>query len=57
MESPWTPKVKDMIIGSEKPKRVSKSPWECRVGMGQGCLGKESGLRMPKEEKMGQESP
>ena len=36
---------------------VSKSPWECRVGMGQGCPRKESGLNMPREEEMGQGSP
>ena len=23
--------IKNKIIGLEKPKRVSKSPWECRV--------------------------
>ena len=32
-----TPKVKDMTIGSGKPKRCSKSPWECKNGMSQGC--------------------
>ena len=31
------PKVKDMVIGSGKPKRCSKNPWECKNGMGQGC--------------------
>ena len=40
--------MKNKIIGPEKPKGVSKSPWECRVRkwakdaqgkqMGQGCL-------------------
>ena len=39
--------MKNNIIGSGKPKRVSKSPWECRVRkwakdgqgkqIGQGC--------------------
>ena len=48
MESPWAPRMKDKVIGSGKPKRVSKSPWECRIRkwaenaqgkqMGQGCL-------------------
>ena len=32
-----TPKVKDMVIGLEKPKACSKSPRECKNGMGQGC--------------------
>ena len=32
-----TPKVKDMVIGSGKPKRCSKSPRECKNGIGQGC--------------------
>ena len=31
------PKVKDIVIGPEKPKKCSKSPWECKNGMGQGC--------------------
>ena len=57
MENPGTPKIKDMVIGLEKPKRVSKNPWECKVGMGQECLRKESEPRMPKEEEMGQGSP
>ena len=46
-----------MVIEPGKPKRVSKSPWECKVGMGQECLRKESGPRMPKEEEMGRGSP
>ena len=33
-----TPKVKDMVIGSGKPERFNKSPWECKNEMGQGCL-------------------
>ena len=28
MESPWTPKMKDKVIGLGKPKEVSKNPWE-----------------------------
>ena len=44
---PMTTKVKDIVIGTEKPKKVSKSPWKCRIGMGQRCLRKESGPRMP----------
>ena len=31
-----TPKVNDMIIGSGKLERFSKSPWKCKNGMGQG---------------------
>ena len=23
--------MKDMVIGPRKPKRVNKSPWECRI--------------------------
>ena len=50
--------MKDKVIGLGKPKRVSKSPWECRIKkwakdvqrkqMGQGC---------PKRKEMGQRSP
>ena len=29
-------KVKDMVIGTEKTKKCSKNPWECKNGMGQG---------------------
>ena len=32
-----TSKVKDMIIGLGKPKNFSKSPWEFKNGMNQGC--------------------
>ena len=31
MESPWVPMMKDKLIRPGKPKRVGKSPWECRV--------------------------
>ena len=34
--------MKDEEIGPRKPKRVSKSPWDCRV---------RNGSRMPKESK------
>ena len=33
-----TPKVKDMVIGPGKTERFSKSPWECKNEIGQGCL-------------------
>ena len=42
-----SPKMKNKVISPRKPKRVSKSPWECKVRkwakdaqgkqMGQGC--------------------
>ena len=41
------------MIGPGKPKKVSKNPWECRIGMGRGCPRKENGPRMLKEEEMG----
>ena len=31
MANPWTPRIKDKIIGLGKPKGVSKSSWECKV--------------------------
>ena len=34
--------MKDKVIGPGNPKRVSKSPCECRI---------RNGLRMPKERK------
>ena len=57
MGSPSTPKVKDVVIGSGKPTRLSKNPWECRIRirMGQGWRRKGNGPRMLKEEEMGQE--
>ena len=36
-KSQQTQKVTDMVIGPEKPERFSKSPWECKNGMGQRC--------------------
>ena len=35
MGSLSTPKVKDVVIGPGKPKRLSKNPWECKIRMGQ----------------------
>ena len=29
--NPWTPRMRDNVIGPRKPKEFSKSPWECRV--------------------------
>ena len=37
MGFPSTLKVKDVIIGSGKPKRLNKSPWECIIRMCWGC--------------------
>ena len=51
--NPSTPKVKDVVIGLEKPKRLNKNPWKCRIKMGRGCSRKGNGLRVPKEEEMG----
>ena len=31
VENPWAPKMKNKVIGPGKPKRVSKSPWKCKV--------------------------
>ena len=42
MEDPSAPRMKYKVIGSRKPKRVSKSPWESRIG---------KGPRKPKESK------
>ena len=56
MGSPSTRKVKNVVIGPGKPKRLSKSPWEYIIRMGRGCWRKRNGLRMPKEEEMGQGS-
>jgi len=46
-----------MVIGSRKPKRVSKSPCKCRIGMGRGCPRKENGPRMPKKAQRGRNGP
>ena len=45
-----------MVIGLRKPKRLSKGSWECRIGMGRGCLREGNGPRMPKKDEMGQGS-
>ena len=42
MEDPLAPRMKYKVIGSGKPKRVSKGPWENRIG---------KGLKKPKESK------
>ena len=42
MEDPSIPRMKYKVIGLGKPKRVSKGPWESRIG---------KGPRKPKESK------
>ena len=42
MEDPSAPRMRYKVIGPEKPKRVSKGPWESRIG---------KGPRKPKESK------
>jgi len=41
--------MKDMVIGPRKPRRVSKIPWECRIGKwAEDAQGKkEMGQRSP----------
>ena len=41
MEDPLAPRMKYKVIGLGKLKRVSKGPWESRIG---------KGLRKPKEK-------
>ena len=47
MEDPLDSRMKYKVIGLGKSKRVSKGPWESRIG---------KGPRMPKR-KMGHKSP
>ena len=42
MEDLSTPRMRYKVIGPEKPKRISKGPWESRI---------RKGLRKPKERK------
>ena len=42
MKDPSVPRMRYKIIGLEKPKRVSKGPWESKIG---------KGPRKPKESK------
>ena len=42
MEDPSTPRMRYNVIRPGKPKRVSKNPWESKMG---------KGLRKPKESK------
>ena len=34
MEDPSAPRMRYKVIGPRKPKRVSKGPWESRIGKG-----------------------
>ena len=49
--------MKDKVIGSGKPKRVSKSPWGRRIRKGQGCPRKVNGPRMPRRKINGIQEP
>ena len=42
--------MKDKVIESGKPKRVSKSPWGCRIRKGRGCPRKVNGPRTPRRK-------
>ena len=58
VESPWTPMMKDMVIRSGKPKRVSRSPWECRIRKwADDAQGERNGSNKPTSNVMGQENP
>ena len=56
-----------MVIGPKKPKRVSKSPWECRIGneprmpkerkWTEDAQGRRNGPKEPTSNVMGQERP
>ena len=52
MASPWAPRIRDNVIGPEKPKEPSKSPWECKVKKrAKEAEGKQIGQGHPKENK------
>ena len=56
-----------MVIGPKNPKRVSKSPWECRIGneprmpkerkWTEDAQGRRNGPKEPTSNVMGQERP
>ena len=56
MEDPSDPRVMYKVIGSGKPKRVSKGPWESKIRKGPRKPRKANGPRIPKR-KMGHKSP
>ena len=50
--------MKDMVIRSGKPKRVSRSPWECRIRKwADDAQGERNGSNKPTSNVMGQENP
>ena len=56
MEDSLALKMRYKVIGSRKPKRVSKGPWESKIRKGPRKPRKANGPRMPKR-KMGHKSP
>ena len=69
VQRPINPKVKDMVIRPEKPKRFSESPWECKKYEGMKRVEDAQGIKWAKDaprnetgracprNKMGQGSP
>ena len=52
METSWAPRMKDNVIGPVKPKKVSKSPWECKLRKGaKDAQGKQMGQRCLRRKK------
>ena len=50
MENPSVPRMRYKVIGLEKPKRVSKGPWESKIEKGPRSRRKTNRPRMPKRE-------
>ena len=50
MEDSLAPKMRYKVIGSRKPKRVSKGPWKAGSENGRGSPRKANEPRMPKRE-------
>ena len=49
--------MKDTVIGPRKPKRVSKSPWKCKIRKwAEDTQGERNGPKEPTGNVMGQES-
>ena len=52
MASPWTPRMRDNVIGPGKQEEFSKSPGECKVKKkAEEAQGKQTGLERPRENK------
>ena len=50
--------MKEKVIGSGKPKRVSKSSWECRIRKwAEDSQEERNGTKEPTSNVMDQESP